>query len=87
MGARVDPVAVAVAPRQVVEAIVGESEGAAEDSAEVLWTNGLRNVIVAAAETDQKGQESDSIWRWRPSGPWLYPVTVEDHDGTDGCPQ
>ena len=68
---------------EAVEAIVGTSESAAQDSAENLWTKGAVVPLFDAKFTAQ-GPESADIWKYRP-GPWKYGLKTKGHKGTEGC--
>ncbi|MCE2397785.1 MAG: hypothetical protein J4F34_01890 [Gemmatimonadetes bacterium] len=69
-----------------IEGIVRDESGKAEEEANALWAS-IYADLEEAYFTDQKGQKSDSIWSWRPSGPWLDdPVRLVDHNGRRGCP-
>ena len=69
-----------------VESIVEETEGAAEDEAKKLWTEGLVPALIDAKTTAQQG-DSTNFMHWRASGRWEYGGKTGDHSGTDGCPQ
>ncbi|MCE2398493.1 MAG: hypothetical protein J4F34_05525 [Gemmatimonadetes bacterium] len=72
---------------EAVESIVGETGAAAQDSARIRWTDGLRPALDSAMATNQVNERSADAFWWRRLSWVKANHGIKGHSGTDGCPQ